>query len=252
MPAVVVAPPPPPPAPPLPADFSARAAELLASWLPRAARRAEPLVAHVLVIAAQSDGAQRDDEIRIAVNALGVGSEDGEGELAADAAEARRLADAAAIAYWRRGQVREALGLQQRAFGANPLDAQVAAQFALLQLKDRPPQADTARQLALHALVRRDSRWQGPRAEDWATLAIANALVGRERDARNAWFVAMALAPQPQTQCRAAINAYTRYGEPLRATAEAVLNRAASAGLASRSPLCAWPPYWQSGNAGWR
>ena len=252
VPAVVVPPPPPPAAPPLPADFAARANELLASWLPRAARRAEPLVAHVLVVAAQADGAQRDDEIRIAVNALGVGREDGELDLTADAAEARRLAEGAAIAYWRRGQVREALGLQLKAFGANPLDSQVAGQFALLQLKDRPPQADTARQLALHALVRRDPRWQAPRADDWATLAIASALVGRERDARNAWFVAMALAPQPEIQCRAAINAYTRYGEPLRPAAEAVLNRAASAGLASRSPLCAWPPYWQSGNAGWR
>lgn len=205
-------------------------------------------MAHVLVIAAQSDV----DEIRIAANALGVGREEGESALAADSAEARRLSDAAAKAYWRRGQVREALGLQQRAFGADPLDAQIAAQFALLELKDRPPQADVARQLALHALVRRDPRWQGPRAEDWATLAIANALLGRERDARNAWFVALAVSPQPETQCRAAINAYTRYGEPLRGTAEAVLGRAASAGLASRSPLCTWPPYWQSSNSGWR
>ena len=241
-------PPPPPAAPPLPADFAARAEELLASWLPRAARRAEPLVAHVLVIASQAD----DDEIRIAANALSVGRDDGEGELTADAAEARRLADAAYIAYWRRGQVREALAQQLRAFGANPLDAQVAGQFALLQLKDRPPQAALARQLVLHALVRRDARGQGPRADDWSTLAIANALVGRERDARNAWFVAMAVSPQPELQCRAAINAYTRYGEPLRATAEAVLNRAASAGLAGRSPLCSWPPYWQSSNPGWR
>ena len=246
-PVVAAAPAPPPPAPP---DFEGRAAELMSTgWLARTARRAEPQVSQLMALAAQPDGARRDDDIRMAVSGLGGLAGDDIG-FTLDAIEARRLHDAAGVAYWRRGQVPDALDLQLQAFGANPLDATVAGQLAFLQLRARPAQPDTARQLALHALTVRDARLQAARPEDWTTLAIANALLGRERDARNAWFVALALAPNPETQCRAAISAYNRYGESLRSPVEAVLYRAYLSGRANRSPFCAWPPYWAGAGTG--
>jgi tetratricopeptide (TPR) repeat protein len=236
-----------PATPPVPPDFAARASTLLSTgWLTRAARRAEPLVSQAMAVAAQPDGAaDREDDIREAVSRLGGLMTDATNiGFAPDSFEARRLNDAAAQAYWRRGNVPDALDLQLKAFGANPLDATVAGQLAFLQLRVRPAQADIARQLALHALTLRDAKLQAARPEDWTTLAIANALLGRDRDARNAWFVALALAPNPETQCRAAISAYNKYGEALRPPVEAVLYRAYLSGRASRSPFCAWPPYW--------
>jgi tetratricopeptide (TPR) repeat protein len=235
-----------PAAPPLPPDFAARASTLLSTgWLTRAARRAEPIVSQVMTVAAQPDGGDHEDDIREAVSSLGGLMTDASNiGFSPDSFEARRLNDAAAQAYWRRGNVPDALDLQLKAFGANPLDATVAGQLAFLQLRVRPAQADVARQLALHALTLRDAKLQAARPEDWTTLAIANALLGRDRDARNAWFVALALAPNPETQCRAAISAYNKYGEALRPPVEAVLYRAYLSGRASRSPFCAWPPYW--------
>src|SRR5204862_262235 len=61
-----------PATPPLPPDFAARASTLLSTgWLTRAARRAEPMVSQVMSVAAQPDGADRDDAIREAVSSLG-------------------------------------------------------------------------------------------------------------------------------------------------------------------------------------
>jgi hypothetical protein len=142
------------------------------------------------------------------------------------------------------GNLREAHGLQLMAFGANPLDAEVVGTLAFLTLKQRPAQTEVARQLAIYALSLQDNQHMGGRIEDWTTLAIASALSGHDRDARNAWFVSLALAPQLERQCRVAINAYAVYGEPLRAPVEAMLYRAHSSGRAARSPLCEWPPYW--------
>ena len=51
------------------------------------------------------------------------------------------------------------------------------------------------------------------RIEDWATLAIASALAGRERDASNAFLVSLALASDFERHCRAALDAFAIYGE---------------------------------------
>jgi len=100
--------------------------------------------------------------------------------------------------------------------------------------------------LALHALTLHDWKFPSGRIEDWNTFAIASALTGHERDARNAWLVALALAGGSERQCRAAIDAYALYGEALRLPVEAMLYRANAAGRSPRSRLCEWPPHWSA------
>jgi hypothetical protein len=113
-----------------------------------------------------------------------------------------------------------------------------------LLLRQRPAQAEAARQLALHALAAHGTRFPEGRIEDWATFAIASALVGRERDARNAFLVALSLAPNLDRQCRAALDVYAIYGERLRAPVEAMLASANASGRAGGSSFCEWPPHW--------
>ena len=227
-----------------PIDFAVRASDLMTNDLPRVVQRVEPRVLRVMEIAAQPETASQDEQIRRAAGAIRDNSNASlqVAELAAD--EARDLHDAAQAAYWRRGSAREAHALQLKAFGANPRDADIVSSLAFLSLKQRPPQADMARQIALYSLSLHDARNPGGRIEDWVTLAIASALSGRDRDARNAWFVSLALAPQPERQCRAAINAYATHGERLRASVEAMLYRAHASGRAEGSALCEWPPHW--------
>ena len=231
---------------PAPIDFAARAHELMASDLPRAAQRAERRVLQAMSIAAQPDSARQEDEIRRAANAIRDMPDLPLPAAPGAADEARVLHEAARVAFWRRGNAREAFDLQSRAFGANPLDADIVGSLAFLSLKQGAPQAELARQLALYAIGLQDGRQPGWSIEDWTTLAIASALVGRDRDARNAWFVSLALAPQPERQCRAAVNAYALHGERLRAPVEAMLYRAHLSGRAQVSALCEWPPHWMA------
>ena len=229
-----------------PRDYAARASELMVGQIPRIVQRAERLVLRVLFVAAHSDDAAQDDAIRRAASEVRREPQDRPIEIAIAVNDARRLNEAARLAFWRRGNVQEALSLQTHAFGANPLDAEVVGNLAFLHLKQRPRQAEPARQLALYALTLHDPRYPDGRIEDWNTLAIANALLGRDRDARNAWFVMLALAPNLEQQCRSAIHAVATYGEPLRSPVEAMLSRVHSSGRSARSPFCEWPPYWMA------
>lgn len=216
----------------------------MASQIPRIAQRAERLVLRVLFLAAHSDDGSRDDEIRNAASAIRRLPPEPTMEVGGSAHDARLLNEEARVAFSRRGAAQEALHLQTMAFGANPLDPEVVGNLAFLHLRQRPVQPDTARQLALHALTLHDAKTPHGRVQDWTTFAIASALSGRERDARNAWFVLIALAPDLGRQCRAAVNAYAMYGERLRAPVEAMLYRMHSSGRAERSALCEWPPHW--------
>ena len=164
--------------------------------------------------------------------------------MAASPRDAQLLNDAARNEFARRGATSQAVMLQVRAFGANPLDPEVAGYLAFLLLRQHPVQAEPVRQLALYALTLRDPRNPRGRAEDWATLAVANALSGRERDARNAWLVSLSLAPSLDRQCRAAIDAYAMHGERLRAPVEAMLYSAHASGRSLQSSFCEWPPHW--------
>ncbi len=232
-----------------PIDYAARASELMASQVPRLAQRAERMVARVLFAAGRSEQVAGDNEIRAAAGAVGRDGGDALAGLPISAREAQRFGDAARAEYARRGGTPEALALQARAFGANPLDVEAAGNLAFLLLRQRPAQAEPARQLALHALAVHGARYPEGRIEDWATLAIASALAGRERDAKNAFLVVLSLAPNIERQCKAALDVYALYGERLRAPVEAMLHSANASGRASGSSLCEWPPHWVASGA---
>ena len=243
---------PPPTTPPIVAsdprpapDYAARANALIATQMPRIAQRAERAVLRVLFAAARADDeALRDGDVRDAAAAIQRPPDEALLAAGVAGAEARLLDESARVAFWQRGNAQQAIDLQTRAFGANPTDAQVAGNLAFLRLRQRPAQAELARELALHALTLRDARHPNGRIEDWTTFAIASALSGRDRDARNAWRVTVALAPQIERQCRVALDAYAAYGERLRPSVEAMLYRLNDSERSSRSPLCEWPPYW--------
>lgn len=239
-PAPVPAPPPPEP----PRDLQARADTLLAGDLPRIAERAERLVLRVLFAAGRGDGTQADDEIRQAATQLRLAP--AESLAVISTSEARTLDDAAQQAQ-RRGDLQRAIELMTRAFAANPLDADIAGDLAALRLRSSSAHAAAARQLALHALTTPHARHPQGRLDDWTTLAIANALTGRERDARNAWYVTLALAPSTERLCRIALNAYVRHGERVRPSIDALLQRAEASGRATGS-ACDWPPRWAGNN----
>ena len=225
-------------------DFMARADDLLANQIPRIAQRAERSVLRVLFVASRSDDSAQDDEIRNAASAMRQPPDDALMEIAIARTDARLLNEAARVAFSHRSTAQEAAELQTRAFGANPADPEIVGNLAFMRLKQHPAQPDVARQLVLHALTLQDARFPFGRVEDWTTLAIASALSGRDRDARNAWFVTLALAPSVQRQCRAATDAYAIYGERLRTSVESMLYRMHASGRFEGSAFCSWPPYW--------
>jgi hypothetical protein len=158
------------------------------------------------------------------------------------AMDARRLNDEARAAARARRDVREAIDLQLRAFGANPRDPEIAGNLASFYLKLTPAQPEMARQLALVALAARGPQYHSARMEDWHTFAIASALTGRESDARNALYVTLALTADVDTRCALALNAVATYGERLRRPVEAMFYRLHSQGRGVGSQACAWPP----------
>lgn len=193
------------------------------------------------VLFAASQGSQNDDEVKRTATSIQQSRDDSMSAIAPQ--YARYLNDAAQDA-WRHSDLEGALTLATRAFGANPADGEIAGTLAFLNLKHSPPQADLARRLALYALVTRNARHPYGRIDDWTTFAIASALSGHDRDARNAWFVMLALAPDVQRICRTAVNAYARHGERIRATVEPMLYRVHTSGRQERSAFCEWPPHW--------
>jgi len=239
-----------PPSPdPSRVDFGARAGELLTRHVPRLAQRAERQVSRVLFMAGRAEPASHDDEIADAAGALARTPADPLGGMVLAPQDGRLLHEAGEVELLRRGRAAEALRLHNMAFGANPLDADVAGDLARVLLRQRPAQVETARQLALHALTLPDGRPPQSRLGDWSTLAIASALAGRERDSRNAWLVTLALAPNVGRQCKVAIDAYASWGERLRGPVEAMLQRASTSGRAQRSAFCEWPPHWVASTA---
>lgn len=226
----------------LPQEFGARANALIAEHVPHFSQRAERLVLRVLHAAARMEDGAQDAEVFDAARAMRLAPDDGLAGVARAAADARRLSDAAGAAFWNARNPRQALELQLRAFGADPQDAEVAGNLAYYHLKQRPAQAEAARRMALYALALNDAQFPTGRIEDWTTLAVASALVGRERDARNALFVTLALSPSVARQCRAVSAAYAQHGEPLRAPADAMLARIRNWGRSDESPFCRWPP----------
>jgi hypothetical protein len=219
-------------------DFAGRANDLMANHVPRLAQRAERQVARVLFVAGRSADVFGDGAILDSAAALASPAVDPVWGMTLSPGEAQWLGDAARSEYGRRGPTAQALMLQVRAFGADPLDPDVAGNLAFLLLRQKPAQPEAARRLALHALTLHGSRYPQGRLEDWATLAIASALTGRERDATNAFLVSLALAPDLDRHCRAALDAYAMYGERLRVPVETMLASVGASRRAPQAPAC--------------
>ena len=228
-------------------DFSERSYELMTAHIPRIAQHAERMVLRVLHVAAQAEFAEHEGDIRSAARSVRVATDDALVDIRTAPNEARLLNNAASSAFWSERNVRHALNLQARAFGANPLDREVAGNFAFYLLKQRPAQAEMARQLALHALTISDPQRSTTRVDDWTTFAIASALVGRQRDAANALYVTLALSDSLDRPCRSALAAYALHGERMRAPTEAMLYRIREWGRSDESSFCRWPPSWSVG-----
>jgi hypothetical protein len=131
-------------------------------------------------------------------------------------------------------------GLQLRAFGANPSDPDIAGNLAFVYLKLSPPQPETARQVALHAMALRGTQLRAARPDDWTTFAIASALVGREDDARNALYVAVAVTRDLELSCRAVLSSLASYGDPMRRPVRAMMERIQAYGRSRESPYGNW------------
>ena len=222
-------------------DLAAQARRALAESVPYAAARAQADVARVLRVAAYAAHPAQEGEIvdavhrgwpthRIATNAPGTWP-----------ASARQLSGDARRAYVVQRNVGQAFELQLRAFGANPGDPDVAGDLAFLLLKVNPAQAETARQLSLHAIALRPSQRRAPLADDWSTLAIASGLTGREADATNALYVVVALSRNLDRDCRTALGAIDRHGDLMLAPVQAMMLRIRQHGRHGESPNCAWP-----------
>ena len=157
---------------------------------------------------------------------------------------ARQFDDAARRAYHEHRDINDVFGLQLRAFGANPSDPDIAGNLAFVYLKLSPPQPETARQVALHAMALRGTQLRAARPDDWTTFAIASALVGREDDARNALYVAVAVTRDLELSCRAVLNSLASYGDPMRRPVRSMMERIQAYGRNRESAYCNWPPQW--------
>ena len=223
-------------------DYALQARRMLAQGVPRMARQAQIEVSRVLWAAANAQDPRQEREVVDHAQAIWV-REDVTGlSLDVEPGAARRLNDEAMQAYSMRRNVPEAFDLALKAFGANPSDPEIAGNLAFLHLRVTPVQPETARQLALHAIAVRGSRFRTGRLEDWNTFALASAMTGRDADARNALFVTVALAGSVERNCKAGLIALASYGERVREPVEAMLHRIHAQGRAYESPYCAWPP----------
>jgi hypothetical protein len=223
------------PAAPAPAprsgDVSAAAAPL----------EAERRVATVLNAAARADDPAQERAILEA--AENVRRAEAARRTVADTA-ARRLNEEANRAYWIKKDVAEALQLERRAFEVNPGDVEIAGNLAFYYLKQSPPHAEAAREVALHALTTNSPRYRTGRLEDWMSLGIASALMGRRQESENAFLAGAALGNNLDRTCRAALTAVATYGDAVRPAATALLRRVRAHGRSNESPYCAWPPDW--------
>jgi hypothetical protein len=223
-------------------DYAALGRQTLQGAVPRIAARAEPQVARVLAMAANAYTLLEERAVAEASRGARVADLDVlSPQRQTSAADAHRLNDEARAALRLRHDIREAVELQLRAFGANPRDPEVTGNLASLYLRTVPAQPEMARQLALVALTARAPQYHSARMEDWHTFAIASALTGRETDARNALYVTLALTADVDARCVATLNAVATYGDRMRKPVEAMFYRLHSQGRGIGSQPCAWP-----------
>ncbi|MEO6565155.1 MAG: hypothetical protein ABIO63_03895, partial [Casimicrobiaceae bacterium] len=166
------------------------------------------------------------------------------GPIAPDVA--RQLAEEARQAYVNERNVRRAVDLQLRAFGANPRDPEVAGNLAFLYLKMSPAQPELSRQLVLHAMALGSLARRAARVDDWNTLAVASALTRREADAINAYYVVLALTRDLDRSCKEALTAVDNYGNNLVVPVQTMMARIRQHGRNNESAYCVWPVHWRT------
>ena len=213
---------------------------MLAESIPYSASRAQGEISRVMWIAAN---ASRPGQERAVVDAVRQSWSSYQVVTSASSiapAVGRQLGEDARHAYLVDRDLPRAFDLQMRAFGANPRDPEVAGNLAFLLLKVQPSQAESARQLAVHAIALAAAQRTG-RSDDWTTLAIANALTGRDSDATNALYVAVALSRNLDASCKAALSAVDAHGERLAAPVSAMMARIREQGRERESASCAMP-----------
>jgi len=229
-----------------PLDLALHAQHLLVYSVPRVAALAEPELTRVLATAAI---AKHPAQARMVVDVADAPWPSESVFIpAADttSAYARRLHIEARRALATGRDVAEAVNLELDAFGANPRDPDIAGYLAYLHLRMKPARPETARQLALHAIVLSGSR-RSARQDEWTVLAVASALTGRESDAVRVLLAQLALSDDTDRVCQQALRAYASYGERMRAPVFAMLQRIHAQGRGFDYPSCAWPPYLSAG-----
>lgn len=231
---------PPPPRPAVPAAKSVApddaAIATVAPAVEDVAARTERDVARVLTVAAKARDPAAEQEIMQVARSIRPVSGAPHGS-AGSPGLARRL-NAQARAAWERQDIDTALRLQQRAFRANPNDAEVTGNLAFYYLKARPAQPAMARRLALYALAARGRTFPAGRVQDWGTLAVASSLEGRQADAAKALYVMLSVSGNPEWACRAARLAVAQYGPAMQGPAQAMLGRVHERGGAAGAPSC--------------
>ena len=226
-------------------DFAAQGRRLLEDAVPRVAAQAEPEVSRVLSTAAI---AYHPAQARFVIDAAdGPWSSESEWIQAAETIPgyARWLHNEARRAGASGGDISKTLNIELMAFGANPRDPDIAGYLAILYLRINPARPETARQLALHAIVVSGSK-RSSRYAEWSTFAVASALTGRDADAVRAFLAEAALSPNVDRSCQSALRAYANYGQRLRAPVLALLQRVNAQGRAYDAPSCMWPAYWNA------
>jgi hypothetical protein len=223
-------------------DYRDRGERALATMVPKSAAQARIEIAQVLRVAADAHHPAGERAVVALARPPRIDAEAFAPELARDSIEARRLHAEARLAYGPRRDVAKSLDLELRAFGADPFDAEIAGQLALLHLRTAPVQAERARLLALHALSLRSPLPPAARADDWVTFAVASALTSRPIDATLAFYAAVAMSGSAERVCNAAVGALMIHGEPLREPVTALLARLRAQGRDDAGRGCAAPP----------
>ena len=228
---------------PLPiGDAEAVAHAVIRHRLPGLAEAAAKQLAPVLLLVAGAGELPAAGMVRAAARDARLAAAPPALQVTADRELAVSLARQARAVLRRGPSTAEALVLETRAFGADPLDPEIAGDLADLLLRESPPQPVAARQLALYALGLRDDRFPGGRPQDWSTLAIASALTAQEAEARGAWSVALALADDLARQCRAVVLAREIHGELLHSSVQATLARVRASPSYARCAEALEPP----------
>jgi hypothetical protein len=222
------------PAPATDADLASRGRRIVADMVPVVAAQAHTDAARPLDLAS-SRGTSLGSGAHASATNDRWRAESVYAPAAVDARRARELYEAARMAF-AAGRTTDAIELDLQAFAANPRDPDIAGFLAFLHLRTQPVRAETARQLALHALAH-GGRQRGMRFEDWNTFAVASALTGRQGDASRAYQLMAALA-DPERSCRAAMRAQAQFGEALRVPVEVLSQRLRRDGRADEAPGC--------------